>query len=626
MKKNDSNNKMRANIPQCIEKMLEGAAATNRDKVCLELTKYFRNNLPEQQVKNLLMDWNKKNNPPFAEADITTRMKEAFKERAVIDCDNIIISKYCDQSCPKHDDNSMENVVMEIKEIVPAQDFKEGIAYVTVPFLINGKNCSTFTEYCLITSERKKIKLTPEKLSQNQLHFFRYPRMETSRWSMQSIKDFLSGRASSNIADTFNVIKNLISQHVDLEDKRWNTCLACWIIGTYFHRMFESFPYIHLNGHRGSGKTKALTIAAGLAFNAELTVIASSAFITDNIHNNSITCCIDEAESLRTNSYGDNDRQTVISMYNAGYKKGVKVGKMLFNERANMWLPVKLEGYSPKMFAGIKYFEGSLASRCIPITMTLSDNQGIINRPVRLNDPIYQKLRDELYLILMSKHNIIENEYNNISDNEIAGREWELWQPLLTIAKTIDGSSGTIYAELKQLALDIQKQRKEALIEDTTSAKLIVALLDMMTLGQSETNYTDDPKERYYTSSYMRKFLENRDDFAWLKDNKKINLQSWLGDELRKAGAIKGRAKQRKINGQNERVYYLNYDTLLQRLKVYGITYDPPEASSSAIFDDNATSSDQNIENYEHGDNEGSDEDNGQGIEEDFSKIPDTVL
>ena len=264
----------------------------------------------------------------------------------------------------------------------------------------------------------------------------------------------------------------MYSANTDFGNERWKDVMSCWIIGTYFHRMFSAYPYVHLNGNRESGKTKTMQLSMLLSFNGEMSVNSSSAYLIRVINDNNASCGIDESEKLGNTD----DNQTLVAMYNAGYKKGVTVGKAEQTDKKN-WAPKKFDPYSPKIFSGIKRLDPTLASRVIPITMLRSANKQIKNREINIEDPVFQEIRDELYLIMMSLFEKIKNVYQSIEENSLSGREWELWKPLLSMAKVI---SEELYTSLKYFALEIQEQKKESIEEDAPALKLLESLLALM--------------------------------------------------------------------------------------------------------------------------------------------------
>ena len=136
----------------------------------------------------------------------------------------------------------------------------------------------------------------------------------------------MEGKSASSLEALFTQIRDQYQLYIDFLDERVYSLLSVWVIGTYFHRLFSAYPYIHLNGDPQTGKNKTLELTALVAFNGELTFHSTPAYIVRAISDNHCVCCVDEAERLRPSK--DEDRQLVISMYNSGYKRGAMAGKV----------------------------------------------------------------------------------------------------------------------------------------------------------------------------------------------------------------------------------------------------------------------------------------------------------
>jgi hemoglobin-like flavoprotein len=383
----------------------------------------------------------------------------------------------------------------------------------------------------------------------------------------------LNGKTEINISDVFEEIRNAFDYYIDFGSERISDLIACWVIGTYFHRQFKTYPYIHFIGDMEAGKTKTATLISCLSFNGELTFNSTPPYIISAIHNNHSTCCVDEAERLKDNK--EQDSQIVISMYNAGYKKGNFCGKREQIGNEGKWVNKKFEAYSPKVFASIKGMPASLASRCLPITMYKSGNKEIQNREIDISDPIFQKIRDSLYVTLFDNHIQIKFKYNTITDEEIFGREWELAKPILTIAKVIDdknNSKFSLYSSIRNKLLEIQKLKKEARIEETITPKLLVVLHE---------HISGNPAwDKFYSISDLVNVLidSGEETFSWLGDDKKNHGRGrWLSNALRTAGVIEGKAIQKKVDGKNAKGFQIDLENVNKRLKNFEIEIENAE-------------------------------------------------
>ncbi|MDP2664642.1 MAG: hypothetical protein Q8O97_01585, partial [bacterium] len=214
-------------------------------------------------------------------------------------------------------------------------------------------------------------------------------------------------------------------------------------------------------------------------------------------------------------------------------------------------------------FGSIKNIASTLASRVIPVVMVRTSNKEIKNRDIEIHDPIFQELRDQLYLVMMNSHAEILNIYKTLEDKEIVGREWELWKPILTVAMWLGEDQ---YQNIRTLAIEIQSQKKINLAEDILTPKLLEILLGLFT--EDEVDFFSNSK----ISSLILDSLENPyyEDFEWLRQAK--NPSRWIGGELRKAGVVKGHAIQKKVGSQNVRGHYLKKEVIKKRLEAYQST------------------------------------------------------
>ncbi|HAZ10809.1 MAG TPA: hypothetical protein DCY56_06870 [Candidatus Omnitrophica bacterium] len=530
-----------------------------------------------EEVHNLIKEWETLELPVQAEKrDLIIRSIPLLAEQDRVLCIKRLsevgivnqkdalktVKRYAMEMGIDKDETPVINYAPHLSIITPAQDFIDDTAYVTIPVNICVDNKVKSINY-IITSEKQKIRLSDEELLKMNLYSERSPCLN-KRWSDKSIELFTNGKENIKISDVFTDIYKLSKSYIDLGNDTWTKYKTLWIIATYFQRIFDTFPYVHLNGDMESGKTKTLMFTAWLSFNGELTFNSSPAYIIRAVHNNHSTCCVDEIERLRRSD--DQDSQALIAMYNAGYKKGSFCGKCEQVNEYSQWLPKQFEAYSPKMFASIKGFESSLSSRCIPIIMLKTGNKEIKNRELNNNDKSFQDIRDKLYHIMLTYSLQVKVFYQTIKDEEILGREWELSKPILTIAKVIDNDSDSkfnLYDEIRNHALEIQKLKKEARREDTITPKVLMVLKEVF----SEREY---PKmDDFWTINELLEIFKGsgEEDFAWLNDEKKQNKGRWLGKALRYAGLVKGRAEQRKIDGKNIKGFRIHLEEIEKRLE-----------------------------------------------------------
>ena len=166
-------------------------------------------------------------------------------------------------------------------------------------------------------------------------------------------------------------ICELLKKYCDLNEDYY-PIIAVWIIGTYFHEHFRSYPYLYLNAMRGSGKTRLVKLIADLARDGEIQMSMTEAvlFRTNG------TIGIDEFEGISRKG-----NENLRELLNACYKKGTKVKRMKQkkNEKGDVEQVVEeFDVYRPIVMANISGMEEVLGDRCIPLILEKSFNPKII--------------------------------------------------------------------------------------------------------------------------------------------------------------------------------------------------------------------------------------------------------
>jgi hypothetical protein len=173
----------------------------------------------------------------------------------------------------------------------------------------------------------------------------------------------------------------------------------------------------------------------------------------------------DEAERLRQ---ATPDVQELLSVFQAGYKRGGCATRL--EPVGDGFRPARFDVFGPKALACIAGLPPTLASRCISVPMFRSP--GNSSKPKRRLDADpggWQALRDDLHALAL--------EYGptwvdlatraDVVPTGIAGRSYELWQPLLALAGWLqDRGADGLLGLLQQHALSrLASDRDDAVPE-----------------------------------------------------------------------------------------------------------------------------------------------------------------
>lgn len=391
------------------------------------------------------------------------------------------------------------------------------------------------------------------------------------RWSYGGMVAFLNGSAPRVAAhEVYDALLANLRQYIYHDDPTSYTVDVLWTMGTYFHQIFNAFPYLALHGHRGAGKTTLLTWLAALGFNARFLVNASEASLYRSIQLQAPTLLIDEQEGLNSSKAAKENKADLMGILKSGYKKGAQVA------RQRLDLPgvtEYFEVYSPKALAAIEHFEDVLENRAILTFMTekpagvhLEDGDRIINRDTEEFAP----LRDQLYLLLMQEAPNVRKIAGRVQV-PASNRFRELFLPLFAIATLVDISRGdgkrTTWHLLERAAehkLTLRKERDTL----TPEAQLREAL-GLVVRRAKFPESTDHDGPGFHTSGWvLADSLHIRDAFASLSLAKPFDgFEIWLGKQVQKMPSLirpaNPRRRWRKVSiglGEYENKQLMHYE------------------------------------------------------------------
>lgn len=322
-------------------------------------------------------------------------------------------------------------------------------------------------------------------------------------------------RSKELLLEAYENIIEILKKYVDI-NPIYHPIVAIWIIGTYLHHQFRSYPFLFFNAMKGSGKTRILNLIAYLSNNGEIQQNMTEAvmFRTNG------TLCIDEFEGI-TRRGNENLRE----LLNAAYKKGSKVKRMKQKktDKGVEQVVEEFDVFRPICLANIWGLENVLGDRCISVVLEKSSNQKI-TRLVEIFDEDILTTRTKQLLIGNSVvwcsvvtvgegyrkwNEYVTNNYttthtNNyiklhslfdrIKDSNLDGRNLEITMPLLIIANTLGEDV------LNSLMSSIEHIMEDRKVDDIYNNK-DVSLIDFVS--------QEMPKEEFISISELtRKFKE----------------------------------------------------------------------------------------------------------------------
>jgi uncharacterized protein YkuJ len=396
--------------------------------------------------------------------------------------------------------------------IHPALDFTEHTCFIGIflPYYEEERD-REIEQLCILTDKGELFPATPQDLKERRIILKHKPVRFEPRISLKAIRSFLSrDQDALEPADLFEEVKNCFKWYIEFPQDADYDLFSLWTIGTYLHPLFRSYPYIYLGGMKESGKTKTLSVLNCLAFNPIFSGNISTSSLFRLIQNARCTLLIDETERLANPQRAEDFRSILLS----GYKQGAKVYRAERDSR-DRFEPLEFETYSPKAIANIRGLEGVLESRCISFVMKRTKSKEIGNREPDPHDPLWQDVRDHLYLFALKHWRNIKEDYEALKNTtQLSNREWELWHPILALANFIG-----IYKSMIELA---EQKANERRIENMTETGEYV-LVEVL----SEFVQEDD----FYKIKDIKEKMESKFDElqGWLTNE-------WVGRALKRLG------------------------------------------------------------------------------------------
>ena len=292
---------------------------------------------------------------------------------------------------------------------------------------------------------------------------------------------------------------------------------SIWCLATYLTECFDSFPYLAiLSPMPRCGKTRLLEILELLSKNAWRGVAPTPASTYRMMETNP-TLLLDEVEALIAGNKVSEAQQALLSILNAGYRKGATVPRCDGNNHKLIHFPV----YGPKAFAAIGSLPGTLMDRSIVVhmqrkTRTQKAERFRQSKAIKEAEPI----KTDVELWAGQHGHEVETAYQDMDDLEfLTDRDPEIWSPLFAICAVAEPDR---VPELRQTALTLSGAKQDESEEESTALRL---------LGDICSVWPQD-RPHIFSSDLLEK-LRGIDESPWLEYNL---TQRGLANKLRPFG------------------------------------------------------------------------------------------
>lgn len=413
-----------------------------------------------------------------------------------------------------------------------------------------------------ISEMYRKVKLPKETMNEIlKVGDASFEKMVSEKYKLEEDKD-KEEQGNEKLKECYSNLIDVLREYCDIKEEYYNI-IALWIIGTYFHGNFPTYPYLFINAMKGSGKSRLERLIVFCSNDGSVLNSLTEAVLFRTTG----TLGIDEFEGISRKG-----NEALKELLNSAYKKGITVKRMkkMKTMEGEKQVVEEFNVYRPIVIANIGGIEPVLSDRCLVLIVDKSDKTFIINlieifedEPLVIEtkkilsslakDPTLCRLCHVVSLRSvyrgwnshLKRHNSLHindtNNTNNTNDTNdtndmvlynkiikagISGRELELVFPLFIIAREV----GNLDLTIQQLQEIILEKRQEDAIETTD-----ISLIEYVS-QETEHNrfiYTQEIVRRF------REFLQSEEE--WINDR-------WLGRALKRLNLIK--EKRRRTRGR----------------------------------------------------------------------------
>lgn len=339
----------------------------------------------------------------------------------------------------------------------------------------------------------------------------------------------------NNLIEIYRTIIDVLKYYVDL-DERYYSLISIWIIGTYFHKEFPTYPYLFFNAMKGSGKSRLLRLITYLSKDGCMLNSLTEAVLFRTTG----TLGIDEFEGLNRKG-----KENLSELLNSAYKKGIKVKRMkkvktFAGEEQQV---EEFDVYRPICIANISGMDNVLNDRCITIILNRSNNPLVIKKvelfetDSRIHfiksfpfekcsicsvDALFKEYNtyiDNIYTHTLHTYNYTNYTlFNKINEAGIDGRNLEITLSLLILANQVgEEVFDTLLETLKEV---VEERKREDSVEN-----LDISLINFIS-EEIESNKFVSVKDFFLR---FKEYVQMED--KWFNER-------WMGRALKRLGLV----------------------------------------------------------------------------------------
>lgn len=247
-------------------------------------------------------------------------------------------------------------------------------------------------------------------------------------FSSEAVKKFCYEKTDHiTLESAFNMLVKQLKKYIYFENPTKYKIVALFRIASYFLAVWDVRARLFIYADPGSAKSRLSLILHLTGFNSTIIGDWTLPFIQRMIESTRGEIHIDDYEGL-----DDEKKKATERLYKIGYMKGLKAGKTEDNTRKPICFDI-FNTTTVNNTEGLSFISNdrSITIRIPKISMKEYDKEP------KKDDPVWQEIRDNLYLLGLKEARNVEKAYNEMKSDKVHGRLFSIIKPELTVAKLI---------------------------------------------------------------------------------------------------------------------------------------------------------------------------------------------
>lgn len=283
-------------------------------------------------------------------------------------------------------------------------------------------------------------------------------------------------------------VRGFLSRYIMFSNAAQATAVTLWVAHTWAIEAFDFTPYLQISSPvKRCGKSRVFDCLKLLCAKPWATVSLTEAVMFRKIEHEEPTLLLDEVDAIFTAKNGDDGKEALRALLNAGFERRATVTRCVGPEHKLREFRV----FCPKALAGIGKLPDTVADRCIPIIMARQKpGEAAEKFRTRAVEPIAEPIAAALQAWSQKQTAVIDKL--RVARPEMPGilsdRAADICEPLLSIAD-LAGGGGPGFARAAVVELcggggDVT--------DENTGTKLLAAVRDIFRMSQADQISTID--------------------------------------------------------------------------------------------------------------------------------------